>query len=768
MKKRLIFFLFLLIVIIILVLYFVCKKPIEKRPPILLKTASGIETTEFQLHDSVLFDAVALSPRTGYRVQIVREDGSIVTESRLSTDQNGRIPETVIWYDIGIKPCKDIPLHTSVVTYLSDREIFDMEYANRNYTLNIMENEKRIREMTFRVVGELIRPRLYAADSRACPKSGFLIGEEDIWAIGENFPPGSIIRLWAVPDRTEWKEGDELKDMTKQHKNELPPVFELKVNETSFKKKLWPKELTSIGSYDIVAEVVSYPFGSYHSTSTARVQNEVSKLSYSGFVIQRRQGAGEPLEMDLAGTHQSQLTYRDTFLTTENVYVGVDPAVQPSYMGKTADIYIVKSKTEAEWVNDPTLTDVTGYVEQITVQFVCSNCWATIAWTAPLTPGKYDVILDFYQDGKYTPGTDLIDSLDAVGFYVSDIRVDSISFRYSGSTAIALYDNVNHTNVNPPEYSSAGSVIKPAAWVMGGSHSVQVNFKAVSSVISAKIWAENGLGGLNSSGSPINVAFSGGNGQAIFNVNSPPALIGKHFFDWDWKCKDINGNPSTPMDMGMTGKHMLYTTYATPQAPMTNPWVAVIDRSCSWAQGKSDIIEARTAITAGLNAIGDQDGDVDYDPSNAYTSNGFAAWQFNLTGFLNDLATKTSVEINCADCANALQVFQNALGLNLQYRILDMGGYTNYIDPIGNGNPANSTDPVENWGKTWWLWHCVGWLSGDIVYDACLHLDGDGQPGSLTCSRLLPANLAFTVYRAALAPSSTSCNPDEQNVCTIF
>lgn len=768
MKRLLFFLLFLLIVIVILIWYFVCREAVEKRPPTLLKTASGIETTEFQLHDSILLDAVNLSPRTGYRVQIVRDDNRIITESRLSTDQNGRIPETVIWYDIGVRPCREIPVLTPAVTHLSEYEIRDFEFTNRDYVLNIMENERLIREMPFRVVREMIRPMLYAADSRGCPKSGFLIGEEDIWAIGENFPKGSIIRLWAVPDSMEWEDADELKDMTKQYENQLPPVFELKVNENSFRKKLWPKELTSIGSYDIVAEVVSYPFGSYHSTSTASVQNVVSHLSYSGFVIQRRQEEGEPLEMELAGIRQSQLTYRDTFLTTENVYVGVDPEVQSSVMGDTADIYIVNHKTEAEWIIDPTLTDVTGYVERITVQFVCTNCWATLAWAAPLDPGKYDVVLDFGQDGQYTHGEDLIDSLDEVGFYVSEIRVDSISFRYSGSNAIILYDNTNNTDINPPEYISAGSVIKPAAWVMGGSHSIQVNFKGTPSISSAKIWAENGLGGLNSSGDPANVDFFGGNGQATFDVNSPPNFIGKHLFDWDWRYKDVNGNPSSTVEMGTTGKHVLYTTYAPPQPPMTNPWIDVIDRSCSWAQGESDIITARTEVTAGLNDIGDQDGDVDYTPANLYTSNGFAAWQFNLTSFLNDLATKTTMQFNCADCANALQVYQNALGLDLQYRILDMGGWTNYIDPIGNGNTANSTDSEVNWGRTSWGWHCVGWLSGDIVYDACLHLDGDGQPESTPCSRWLPAHLAFASYRVALAPSSTPCNPDEQNVCTVF
>lgn len=583
MKQRLVLLVFLLIVIIILVWHFVCRVSVEKRPATLLKTASGIETTDFQLHESIMFDAINLEPRTGYLIQIVREDGEIVTESRFSTDQHGQIPETVIWYDIGVLPCLKIPMYS--ITHFSEHEIYDPEYAGKDYTLKIIEDEMVVREMTFRVAKETVRPRLYAADSRGCPKSGFLIGEEDVWVVGDNFPKGSIIRLWAVSAQTEWKDADLLKDMTKQYYSELPPIFELKGDKTSFKRLLWPKGLTSIGSYDIVAEVVTYPFGSYHPSSSAQVQNVVSDLSYSGFVIQRRQGVAEPLEMDLAGTRQSQLTYRETFLTNENVFVGVDPSVQPSYMGKTADIYIVADKTDAEWTLNPNLVDVTGYVEKITVQYVCSNCWATLAWPAPLTSGKYDVVLDFNQNGKYDSGIDLIDALDPVGFTVSEVRVNSISFNYSGSGAITIYDNINNVNISPPEYLAATSKIKPAAWVKGGSYAVQVDFKAVPAISSAQIWAELGLGGLHSSSSPVTVSFTGGNGQGTFTVNSVPASVGKHLFHWDWKYKTSAGTFS----MGKTSQHIVYTVLATPIAPgptiSATPPLNVLDYACTWANG---------------------------------------------------------------------------------------------------------------------------------------------------------------------------------------
>ncbi|MBN2133594.1 MAG: hypothetical protein JW741_29100 [Sedimentisphaerales bacterium] len=552
------------------------------RNAIVLKPAGGVATTEFRLADTIQFSAARLTPRTGYNVRVVRDDGQVVRELRLSTDPSGRIPETILWHDVGVtRLAREQRPDRAYVSHLPDWAFTESQFANRQYTLQVIRNGQIVRQAGFSVADWLARPRLYAADAQGYPTSGFIIGEEHVWAVGKNFPAGSVVRLWAVDNRNDWRDGDSLEDVTKQYYGERPILFELRADQTCFKKRLWPKHLTSIGSYDIVAEVVTYPWGRYQ-TQSAEVQNIVSSLSYSGFVVQRRPGEAEPLEMDLAGTRQSPLTYKETFLTTENVYVGVDPTVQPSYIGQTADIYIVDDKPDAQWLAGTTLQDKTGFVEQVTIYGVCGNCWATLAWAAPLTAGEYDVVLDFNQNGQYDPGIDLIDSLDPVGFTVSEIRVDSISFNYAGSGAVTIYDNFAGSNVTAPEYfATATSPIKPAAWVRGGSHSVQVNFKAVSGVGSAQIWAEDGLGGLHSSGSPVPVSFSGGQGQATFSVNTVPNAVGKHEFHWDWKYRV----GSTTHPMGRTGRHLLYTVLDTPVASLSPPWLEILDYACTWAGG---------------------------------------------------------------------------------------------------------------------------------------------------------------------------------------
>ncbi|MFX0201683.1 MAG: hypothetical protein ACFFCW_36680 [Candidatus Hodarchaeota archaeon] len=755
MANRLILSVLLLIVVIIIIIIWILW-PIEKRPPILLTNGSGVETTEFQLHDSILFNAIDLSPRTGYDIQVLREDGTIITELVLSTDAQGRIPQTVLWYNVGIAPCPPISTHAPALVHRISYDVRDFDYSGMGYNVKILHNGELIREMNFQIAEALLRPVLYASDWRGCPKSGFLIGEEDVWVVGKNFPKGSIIRIWAVPASSDWHDGDQLLDKTKQYNNLPPPVFELRATETDFIKKLWPRDLTSLGSYDIVAEVITYEVGDYHPMANAQVQDFLSYMTYSGFVIQRRPGAAEPLEGDIAGSAHSPYTFRNTFLTNENVYVGVDPCLQPSYVGQTANIYIVPDQNDAWWTVSTSVNlaplDVTGTIETITVGGVCGNCWKTLAWSAPLTLGEYDVILDFNRDGFYTPGQDLIDSLEPIGFVVSEVRVDIISFNYSGSGAITIRNNINKRNISAPEYYSANHIVKPAAWTMGGSHSVQVEFKAVPAVSSIQIWAENGLGGLNSSGSPVTVSFSDGTGQATFSVNSVPSSIGKHLFYWDWNYKNVNGASTPETYMGETGEHIVYTVHSMPNAPMATPWLDVLEYATNWASGETTEAGVVDKIVNGIYNSG-----MVYDGYRHHTPYDYT------TFYLNDVFTELrtpgfTVEMDCRDCANFFHVLTNALGFNHQYLVISPGFDYEPMLPMGV-TWTSSSSCVSGY----WNFHQVGWC-GSHVADGSTKLNCTSSYGSLVTA---VCDITDTNYINLLTNDTTGaadtgiCSPQE-------
>jgi|GEM_PF-2888970 len=740
------FFLLILLFFLILVVVSWCylRPPAGiDRPPVLFQDASGEARTEFQLHDSVVIDVVGLEPRTGYTVEIVDEDGAVVVANRLSTDGLGAIPPTVLWYAVGLRPCADAEgagtteETVAAVARVPYSRVVNSAMAGRRYTLNISREGEVVRTANFQVAAALLRPTLYATDRRGCPRSGFLIGEEDVWVTGRNFPENSLVRLWAVPADADWRDGDPLNDQTGQHGYEPPPIFELRGGDRQFHRLLWPAGLTSVGSYDLVAEVVDYPFGTYREAPEATVLDVVANRIQSGFVIQRRPGEAEPLAMEIAGVRQSPFTFRSTFLTTENVYVGVDPAVQPSYIGQTADVYIVTDRTDAQWTANTNLAghDVTGTVEQITVNGICGNCWNTLAWAAPLLVGEYDIVLDFNQNGVYDAGVDLIDGLDPVGFTVSEIRVDTIRFNYPGSGAITLYDHLAGGNITAPEYLSAGQVAKPAAWVMGGSHAVEVHFVAVPTVASAQVWAEGGVGGLASSVSPVTVTFAGGVGQAQFTAGTPPATVARTAFQWDWKYR-VGGSTAA---MGSTGEHLLYSVVATPQAPQATPWVATLEVATTAAQGTTTALGAARAVWDEFyHHAGGQYDTVTGAPryTSAFTTD------FNLTSWLTNYDAGNVGTVNCYDMGKAVMVFANALGCGAEYTYTGPFGYLNLVHPIGKGwannpfydNPGYNANPIVNgdWsgsdGRSSFGNHAFTRLAGQILDGSGGQVDIDADP----------------------------------------
>ena len=748
-------------------------RPVE-RPITFSETSTGV-TNEFQLHDSLVVELRGLTPRAGYDLAITNEAGEILVANRLSTDALGRIPETVLWYAIGAQPCWRGAVAV-VDAHLPYSRIIDTAVAGRSYTLKVTRAGEAVRAATFTVAREALRPILYAADARGCPKTGFLIGEEDVWVVGRNFPAGGLLRLWTVTDQPSWWDKLPLEDRTGQYGYDLTPLVELGPDETYFKRPLWPRGLTSVGSYDIVAETVAYPFGAYRDAPKAAAQEVIANRSYSGFVIQRRPGTAEPLEVDIAGAVSSPFAFRSTFLTTEDVYVGVDPVLQPAFVGQTAKVFIVADKTDAQWTVDKSLNDVTGTVETITVNGICGNCWKTLAWTAPLMVGRYDVVLDFNQDNLYTPGTDLIDSLDPAGFTVSQVRVDQISFNYPASGAVTIFDHLAAANVAAPEYVSAGHVVKPAAWVMGGSHSVRVRFAAVPALGSAQIFAQGGLGGLASSGAPVTVTFAGGVGTADFPVNSPPATVARAAFTWDWKQK----SGMTITEMGTTGEHRLYAVLAAPQAPQATPWAGALEVATKAAQGETTAAGATRKVWSELynNAGGS------YDTSNGapkYT--GGTNQNFNLTLFLSNHAAANIGVVNCYDMGKSVMIFANALGAGAEYTYTGPFGYLNLVKPIGKGwannpfydgggnpNPVVPGDSDSSTGRTGFGNHAFARLGGQIFDASGGQVDTDGDPDTLPAGtpRALDGNDSWLAsYRARVIDDVPASSPGTPTVYTF-
>lgn len=135
-------------------------------------------------------------------------------------------------------------------------------------------------------------------------------------------------------------------------------------------------------------------------------------------------------------------SYVDAFNATGPAWVALDPFRFADRVGLAADVYVVEHREAEAWASDPTLVDVTGTVETLTVagDSVASNVvevWSTLDPDGQVAR-PLDVVLDFDRDGAYGPG-DLLDGGDTVGLAaVKDLSAEGphkvVMAQYSGGS----------------------------------------------------------------------------------------------------------------------------------------------------------------------------------------------------------------------------------------------------------------------------------------------------------------------------------------------
>ena len=158
-----------------------------------------------------------------------------------------------------------------------------------------------------------------------------------------------------------------------------------------------------------------------------------------------------PCQTELAGLSLSRYPYFEyvrAFNSGDDVWIAIDPSRFPSVQGETCDVYVVASRTQAEWDLDASLVDVTG-AGPLTHTFAGPG----IAGNTLLIPAAsllsadagasvgvgYDIIVDVDRDGLLSDG-DFIDGRgDEAGFYmVHDVTqsgpyaVSTITYNVAG------------------------------------------------------------------------------------------------------------------------------------------------------------------------------------------------------------------------------------------------------------------------------------------------------------------------------------------------
>ncbi len=156
----------------------------------------------------------------------------------------------------------------------------------------------------------------------------------------------------------------------------------------------------------------------------------VNAFDIDPFVAILTGGPAEPVRAQLAGNPLATYPYFEfvrAFNVNAPVYAGVDPSRYPDLVDRTADLYVVATKSAGEWSVDPALSDVTpdgpeavtitgSTIEQNTFQAAAPN---ELSGDAGIGLGVgYDIVLDLNRNGELDGG-DYIDGYGTeAGLYV--------------------------------------------------------------------------------------------------------------------------------------------------------------------------------------------------------------------------------------------------------------------------------------------------------------------------------------------------------------
>jgi hypothetical protein len=199
----------------------------------------------------------------------------------------------------------------------------------------------------------------------------------------------------------------------------------------------------------------------------------------------------------------------------------------------------------------------------------------------------------------------------------------------------------------------------------------------------------------------------------IINLNGTlPSTIGIYDFTFNWEATALPVNaPYCPVACTpVQTDHSYYVLLANPRAPMAEPWHRVLEKSCEWAYGIDDEMEAIEALTSYLYHESGLEYNTEFyshyysDPPAPFATKRI----FDLTNLLDQWTT-----VDCQDCSIFLTILSGSLGAPLVKTRRITGPFlTKSIDLIGEN---------LSWQENvYWYFHQVAWL--DNVYDPTIML----------------------------------------------
>lgn len=435
--KRLVFILLLVLAVIIIVLFIQRCAPDKhdySHMQVELVDTNGPERKpiqSIQIGDSLSVGFSGLSAGAPVQVYLNDDSGKEWSYARLFANKEGNITPSLFWYQSGV-----IGTTSRKIGFKPDPSFLTFEEAAtyfQKHPLTLTVKDLRNRIVAKKDLGVSARqtPLLYPSNSDGVLMNSFDAQNDDMYVTGKYFPAGSTVNVYTVANKYVWNTGDPLTDVSGDNGSSNVKTVKLKPNQTQFTAKIWSKNTSHAGSYDLVAKINPQPGKAVLAKSDIlSYAEDTAVLMYviiNGNIV--IESAGRTKDAP------AKFEFSDSFEKQENIFGAVDPTDVPAIHsgGNYAAYYVVEHQPESYWDGpSPALSDVTGGIEIKRVKYWCINVTRTVIWPNASIPNPikaYDVIVDFgatpamdaasfVTDSTYNKGTDFIDGYDKVGFWL--------------------------------------------------------------------------------------------------------------------------------------------------------------------------------------------------------------------------------------------------------------------------------------------------------------------------------------------------------------
>lgn len=334
-------------------------------------SASGLGTNEFPI-----------------LIEVIAEDDSVVSMARLTADNQGRIDDVIIAYDVG---------------FFSDTG--DGRLSAGEYTIRLTSSKGTV-ERTVAIPTLPTDPIVWGCDIDGNLTNAVLVGEP-VFVTATTLKSGENYRIWPVTDKRAWNDGDIISSWSDNLPMVVwPPEIHKYIEVTSNAiGEIEPTQLLPYATkmlpgitdqFDIVLD--AEPFGVFNSDTDA-----VDGQLPTGIVVQEVHTGG-PIYAQLAS--HNDYTYTNNFKVGDKIFIWLNPGIILNQNSRYVLKYILEH-TEL-WTDGMAIVDITGGVELDPVQEGCVNEGLILVWLLA-QEGVYDILLDINGNGIYDEGIDVLD-----------------------------------------------------------------------------------------------------------------------------------------------------------------------------------------------------------------------------------------------------------------------------------------------------------------------------------------------------------------------